>query len=292
MLCTQSSSNDFSTSLELFKQWIYGNIAGFGNGRDWEAASIVRIILAGNSVRSTHEIKERSVLTRAPESTETLKAVTSVDDIVSGWIKSVKVDLMSGEFDPSNYMLPQQPMHPCLFTKCSNSDNFRGVTNPYEFELADRLIIGTSGQNIQDILKYSKIENPLDALRLCITWSHISPTSPDTLPCFPYFDDDPFILSECPHIFFAGNTDKFQTELYTGKRSFTVAEKIKFETNWISMISFVAQCGSKTRLVCVPSFSKTQCVAVVNLRTLDCQMLSFKVNDINWDDDDVVVDKE
>lgn len=36
--------------------------------------------------------------------------------------------------------------------------------------------------------------------------------------------------------------------------------------------------GQKTRLVCVPSFAKTQSVAVVNLRTLDCRQLSFRLN--------------
>lgn len=203
-------------SLELFQQWIYGNINGFSHGRDWEAASIVRIIVAGNSVRSSIETKERSILTRAPESSGTLSAVTAVDNIISGWIKSVTVDLMSGEFDPSNYMLPQQPMHPCLFPKCSASKNFRAVTNPYEFMLDNRLCIGTSGQNVQDIQKFSRLDDPLDALRSCLIWSHVSPTSPDTLPCFPYFQQDPFVMSECPHIMFAGNTTEFRTELYTG----------------------------------------------------------------------------
>lgn len=34
-------------SLELLQQWIFGNLEGFGDSRDFEAASIVRIIVAG-----------------------------------------------------------------------------------------------------------------------------------------------------------------------------------------------------------------------------------------------------
>lgn len=39
--------------------------------------------------------------------------------------------------------------------------------------------------------------------------------------------------------------------------------------------------GEQIRLLCVPSFSKTQSVAVVNLRTLECKQLCFKLADFN-----------
>lgn len=204
-------------SLELFQQWIYGNLDTFDNTFDWESASIVRIIVAGNSIRSSLEIKQRSNLTRQPESENTLKAVNSVDELLSNWIKSVKVDLMSGEFDPSNFMLPQQPMHHCMFPKCAQSLNFRGVTNPYDCEIAGRTILGTSGQNVHDIMRYTKIDDPLEALKSCLQWGHIAPTSPDTLPCFPYYDKDPFVMEHCPSVFFVGNVSEFKTELHEGR---------------------------------------------------------------------------
>lgn len=53
-----------------------------------------------------------------------------------------------------------------------------------------------------------------------------------------------------------------------------------------------APSGTKTRLICVPSFSETQSVAVVNLRTLDCQVLNFKVNEFDWDADDENMDEK
>lgn len=213
----QSSIDDFSMSLELFQQWLFGNIDSFDKSNDSEAASIVRIIVAGNSVRSSFEVKQRSNLTRQPESEITLRAVNSVDEILSNWVKSSPVDLMSGEFDPSNYMLPQQPMHHCMFPKCAVSKAVTGVTNPYEFQIEDRVILGTSGQSIENIAKYSKITDPLEILKLTLTWSHLAPTCPDTLPCYPYYSKDPFIMSSCPHVLFAGNTSEYKSDLHIGE---------------------------------------------------------------------------
>lgn len=161
---------------------------------------------------------------------------------------------MSGEFDPSNHMLPQQPMHNCMFPKSCQYKSCKGVTNPYECEIADRTILGTSGQNIQDISRYSNIEDPLETLRSTIIWGHIAPTSPDTLPCYPYLEEEPFIIKDCPEVYFSGNCLEYKTDLHCGPN------------------------GQKTRLICIPSFSETQSVAIVNLRTLEAQSLSFKVN--------------
>lgn len=212
-----SSQKDFSMSLELFQQWLYGNLEGFGQTKDIEAANVVRVVVAGNSVRTTFEKRQRSNLTAQPESFETLRAVKSLDDTISGWMKSVHVDLMPGEFDPSNFMLPQQPMHQCMFPQCSVSKAFYGVTNPYEFQIEDRNILGTSGQNIENVAKYSKIADPMELLKSILMWSHVAPTSPDTLPCYPYYEKDPFVISSCPHVMFVGNTAEYKTDLHKGK---------------------------------------------------------------------------
>ena len=38
----------------------------------------------------------------------------------------------------------------------------------------------------------------------------------DTLACFPLKDEDPFIIEECPHIFFAGNKPEYAASTITG----------------------------------------------------------------------------
>lgn len=42
-------------------------------------------------------------------------------------------------------------------------------------------ILGTSGQNVQDIYKVSSFEDHLEILEHTMNWSHIAPTAPDTL---------------------------------------------------------------------------------------------------------------
>lgn len=243
--------------LELLQQWLYGNLPDMSDAQrdDREAANVVRIIVAGNSMRASAEVRAHYNQMRQPESASTLRAVEAVDAIVANWIRSVPVDLMAGEFDPTNYMLPQQPMHQCMFAKCAPNKRFRGVTNPYDCEVAGRRVIGTSGQNVDDVRRYSRVDEPLEALRSCLRWSHVAPTCPDTLPCFPFYGRDPFVMDACPDVFFAGNAPKFASALQEGAD------------------------GQRTRLVCVPSFAKSKSVAVVNLRTLECKELSFYVAD-------------
>lgn len=203
-------------SLELFKQWLYGNLPNAHGESDIEAANIVRIIVAGNSVRTSSEMRPRTILMRQPESVVTLQAVKAVDDLVSSWSESVNVDLMAGEFDPSNCMIPQQPMHHCMFPKSTENCAFKCVTNPYELEIQDRLILGTSGQNVSNIQKFSNIDSSLEVLKSIVKWSILAPTAPDTLPCYPYTEEDPFIIKRCPHVLFAGNTPEYQTCLHEG----------------------------------------------------------------------------
>lgn len=39
-----------------------------------------------------------------------------------------------------------------------------------------------------------------------------------TLPgCYPFYNLDPFILTDCPHVYFCGNAPKFQSKLLTGE---------------------------------------------------------------------------
>lgn len=123
---------------------------------------------------------------------------------------------MPGKNDPANHILPQHPMHHCLFPKAIAYKSLHNVPNPYECEIGGVRLLGSSGQPVTDILAFSEIETPLEALENCLMWGHVAPTAPDTLGCYPFYESDPFVIENCPHVMFAGNQEKFQTKLAKG----------------------------------------------------------------------------
>lgn len=201
-------------SLEIFMQRISGVFGDLEN-----ISKIVRIIITGNSIRNVAQKYKPtiSLTSRIPTSTDSIEAVKVFDHFLANLCEYIDVDVMPGENDPSNHILPQKQMHYCMFPESSVYNTLNLVPNPYFCALEDVKIIGSSGQPIKDILCYSEIEDPLEALENCLKWNHLAPTAPDTLGCFPYYDKDPFILEECPHVFFAGNQEKFATKIVKGK---------------------------------------------------------------------------
>ncbi|XP_063235760.1 DNA polymerase delta subunit 2 [Bacillus rossius redtenbacheri] len=232
---------DSTFSINLLIECLAGVVPNKYSGK------IARVIIAGNSVRSTTQLKAGTV-----NSQEILPALQEFDRIVHKISKCAFVDVMSGEFDITNHLLPQQPMHFCLFKEALRLKTFQCVTNPYDCEVGGRRLLGTSGQPVDDVARYSTLEDPLQILEQTLRWGHVSPTSPDTLSCFPFYKEDPFIICDCPDVYFAGNQPKFQTKMYEDNQQ-------------------------KVRLVCIPSFSKTQECVFVNLRTLECETLKFLV---------------
>lgn len=95
------------------------------------------------------------------------------------------------------------------------------VTNPYDFEVDGVHFVGTSGQNVADVYKYSTEESRLSILADIIRWGHLVPTAPDTLSAYPFPASDPFVLADAPHVVFAGNQPEFDTRLVTGEHQST-----------------------------------------------------------------------
>jgi DNA polymerase delta subunit 2 len=105
-----------------------------------------------------------------------------------------------------------------------------------------------------------------------LQWRHMAPTAPDTLctfdrstnnhltfistprrmlGCYPYFNDDPFIMTRTPHLYFIGNQPRFESTLLTHKG------------------------GQKTRVVLLPRFSESGQVVLVNPKNLDIKVVSI-----------------
>ena len=129
---------------------------------------------------------------------------------------------MPGLHDPTNHMLPQHPLHCCMFPRtsrysvsvCHQSLPNEGGRSVVVF-IFTYWLLGTSGQNIDDATRCSSYTDPLAALEHVLSWKHLPPTTPDTLSCFPCTTDDPFIiLEEDPQIYFAANQVSQQHEIF------------------------------------------------------------------------------
>ncbi|KAI5745731.1 hypothetical protein M8J76_013803 [Diaphorina citri] len=178
--------------IQLLTGWL-------GESEDLEEGShIVRIVIVGNTIRNVPKEKI-TILSNKDNATQAdLEAMDLADRILTDFVSSIEVDLMPGEFDPANTTLPQQPLHPCLFPEASKYSTFHPVTNPYIFEMEGKLLMGTSGQPVSDIAKFSNLSNPLDILEYTLRCGHVAPTAPDTLACYPFYDNDPMIIESCP----------------------------------------------------------------------------------------------
>lgn len=251
-------------NLELLKEFLTGEL-GDGATR-FQASRIGRLIVAGDSVVVSQQEKET---TRDKKSFANfnVEAVTALDDWLYDILCTLPVDLMAGESDPCEVSLPQQPLHKAFFPKCRNylkTDFFSTKTNPSWFDCDGVRLLGTSGQNINDMWKYivpnmsqeeeTKTEQEESRMKLIETTlfaQNIIPTAPDTLWCYPYTDKDPFCLEETPHVYFIGNQPKFEFKKVRLSQDVEVA------------------------VIALPRFDVSGEIVVLDLDTLECECVGI-----------------
>src|SRR5262249_35638467 len=98
---------------------------------------------------------------------------------------------------------------------------------------------------------------------------HIAPTAPDTLWCYPYFNADPFIVQETPHVYIVGGQERFATKMV------------------VDSIDDGGDDKTRCRLVMVPEFAKTEVLVLLNLRTLNVKTVTFAVHGMRGDGHDI-----
>lgn len=286
----EATSGDTASGLsrQLLVDFVSGRLGGASERA--LASKVARVVIAGNSVApfAPASTRDRFSATKAHQP-DLGGPAGQLDTLLAQLLGTCPVDVMPGKSDPTNVSLPQQPLHPCLFKHSSRFDSLNLVPNPYEFAVDDCTVIGHSGQPTDDILRQTRTRvadssagdvtahgddkmavdavvdgaegrvagdadegvDALAALRKTLVWGHICPTAPDTLACHPFTEDDPFIVApaKTPRILFTGCQKSFSTCMEKG-----------------------------TRLLCVPSFHATQQVVLVDTRSLNYQVLEFKVS--------------
>lgn len=173
-----------------------------------QASRISRLIIAGDSINPASAPKDAAAAEddKKAAATSTNKKygydasaynalpAQLFDEFVSELLPSIPVTLLPGARDPANASYPQQPLHTALFpsarafgadpTKAADGAApgwFDSVTNPWEAEVDGWRVLGTGGQNVDDVFKYVDSDDRLGMMEAMCRWRCCAPTAPDTL---------------------------------------------------------------------------------------------------------------
>lgn len=248
-------NGDDDIKYELLKDFLTGELPSK------YSEQISRLIIAGNSIliKQDEQTEDRHEFGAKHKSNYNAQSVAQLDSFLLDLLPSIPIDLMPGESDPAETSLPQQPLHKAFFHKAKdylNTEGFRTLTNPTWLQYDELKLLGTSGENINDIYKYvlpNEIEkNRISILEATIMWQNIIPTAPDTLWCYPFPNNDPFTLTETPHVYFVGNQPSYETKL------------LELEKN------------IKIRLVTIPEFKDSGEIVILDTKTLETEVFKFE----------------
>ncbi|XP_051525884.1 DNA polymerase delta subunit 2-like [Myxocyprinus asiaticus] len=131
-------------------------------------------------MRLTFQAKYLTKKTQA----RSVEAIRLLDELLVQLVASVTVDVMPGQYD---YTPPQQPLHHCMFPLSVPYPTLQLVNNPYQAVVDGVQFLGTAGQNVSDIAKYSNVDDHLEILETTLRLRHLAPTAPDTLGALNHF---------------------------------------------------------------------------------------------------------
>ncbi|KAJ1849993.1 DNA polymerase delta small subunit Cdc1 [Coemansia sp. RSA 2703] len=213
-------------------------------------ARVAQVVLVGDTIHVPPAPLGHADDARANDRAAVARLAAQVDDYLADIAACMPLVIMPGAKDPADTSLPQQPLPLGLFRRCAQYSGFSTVTNPTTIQLDGLQLLGSSGQNIDDLSRYSK--EPAAKLAVAsLRWRHLAPTAPDTLWCYPFTTHDPFVLTSSPHVYFIGSQSKHESVWTQGED------------------------GQETRVVMVPRFSDTSQVVLLNMRTLECSTLDI-----------------
>ena len=260
-------------ALDLLLEWLLGESTGPEDQQD--ASTISRLIIAGNSISHGSPIPSREEVAAAAiknrgqkkygyDSASYNAAPTErLDTWIATLLPSLPVTILPGVSDPTATSLPQPPIHSAMFPHSrayieppnsnETSSWFSSLTNPAEFDVYGWRILATGGQPVDDVYKYVSGEERLDMMEAMLRWRLVAPTAPDTLWCYPFQDGDAFVMRESPHVYLVGNQPKFETTVIEGP------------------------VGQRVRIVALPKFRETGEVVVMDMETLETEIVKFEV---------------
>ncbi|CCD23940.1 DNA-directed DNA polymerase delta subunit POL31 NDAI_0C02800 [Naumovozyma dairenensis CBS 421] len=256
-----SKSPGHALRLQLLQEYLMGRL----DSNDERVSKIGKLIICGNSVDFN---------AREETPGDLANSLAEFGKFLGNSLQSISIDLMPGVKDPSARALPQQPFNKALFSEALrpyfdkvNNKLLNLVTNPYQFNINDVDLLTVSGQSVNDIHKYvipmknnsldetpkEDIEHRLDLMECTMKWQNIAPTAPDTVWCYPFKEEDPFVLKEWPHVYIVANQPEY------GTRDLTLND------------------GVNVKIISVPEFSKTGSVILLDLNNLESEVVTIEL---------------
>lgn len=194
-LSFSGSDASYALELDLLLEFLLGE--ALGPSEQENVSRISRLVIAGNSISTTDQKPEAEDADKKGNKkygydASAYNALPSAlfDGFLAGLLPSIPVTLLPGEHDPANASYPQQAIHNAMFTAArqysadpasSQPGWFDTVTNPWEAEVEGWRMLGTSGQNVDDVFKYVESNDRLGMLAAMCRWRCSAPTAPDTL---------------------------------------------------------------------------------------------------------------
>jgi len=244
--------------LQLLVEYLLGEVGG---AEDQSSSSqISRLIIVGNSVVPVILEEEEDTKSKRFNASKTKYDPTPLNNLtalITEVSRALPTHILPGSTDPTGTTLPQQPFPRTMFGQemyKKSKEAFVCETNPTWIGVGTTEILVSAGQTIDDLFKYVEGTSRLDMAKNTLKWRHMAPTAPDTLWCYPFRDEDPFILSRCPHIYVVGNQPEFGTDVIEGDD------------------------GQRTRVILLPRYSQTGTLVVVNTVSLEVSTMTFKVS--------------
>ncbi|KAG8159037.1 hypothetical protein KVR01_011480 [Diaporthe batatas] len=263
------NDTSYAFELNLLLEYLLGQ--ALDPSAQAEISHISRLIIAGNSIaaanprfgESAGEKKAAQKKYGYDASSYNALPSTLLDRFLAALLRTMPVTVLPAEHDPANASYPQQPIHTAMFPKsrpyaAAPNSKQKGwldlVTNPWEGEVDGWRLLGTGGQNVDDLYKYIDSEDRVGMMEVMCRWRCSAPTAPDTLWSYPFQDDDPFVMTECPHVYFVGCQPEFGTKVVDGPD------------------------GQQVRLIAVPSFSESKELVLLDTETLEVSRVKISTS--------------
>ncbi|KAH9599419.1 DNA polymerase delta subunit [Trypanosoma melophagium] len=290
------------TMVELLVDYLCGNVGD--ESMTTQASQIARLVIAGNSIAATDELKLKKKVKLDPSDhvrlgddrrgttgvVNSAMLMSELDNIMTRIADTIEVDLMPGDFDMSNAFQPQQPLHPLLLPEAARRSSLKLVTNPYEFSVfpststvpkltstgkpseGGTTFFVSSGSSLNDVCRETKYPTRLDAMSMILRSGCACPTAPNTLFSYPFKDSDPFLFPSAPHCFVCCDQPEMQTRWESlesfGPNSDAIMDEEGYENN---------NDNAGLRLICIPSFARTGVLVLVDVNSpnLDTVTVNF-----------------